>query len=230
MPEASTNLVLFYKHWKQNNKESERQGRPIGEELDYVEIRGLGQDKTVVKRAAALADQNEYHREWGLYQRGLEQVAEGTPLREWPVMTPEEILRLNSHSIHTIEALVAVSDAGLQEMGHGARQIQQRAKAYLEEDAPKAAAANLRVLSDEQRTEIERLTNENAGLQAQVDELVKANVANPGSRGPGGSPDRMVPEDMEITELKARLEKTEALLEEATTPAKRRPGRPRKAA
>ena len=174
MPEASTNLVRFYKHWIQNNKESERQGRPVGEEVDYVEIRGLGQDKTVVKRKATLQDQNDYHREWGLYQRGLEQTAEGTPLREWPVMTREEILRLNSHSIHTIEALVAVSDAGLQEMGHGARQLQQRAKAFLEEDAPKAAAANLRVRTEELQTENERLITENTRLQARIEELEKA--------------------------------------------------------
>ena len=183
MPEASTNLVTFYKHWVQNNVQSEKQGRPMGDEFDYVEIRGLGQDKTVVKRKATLVDQNEYFREWGLYQRGLEQVAEGTPLREWPVMTPDEILRLNSHGIYTIEALVKVSDAGLQEMGHGARQLQQPAKAYIEEDAPKAAMANMRVSNDEQKTEIERLTNENTRLQARVDELLEEDV--PEKRGPG---------------------------------------------
>lgn len=171
MAEKNTNLVRFYKNWKQNNDESEKQGRPVGVEFDYVEIRGLGQDKTVVKRKAMLADQNEYPREWDLYQRGLEQTAEGTPLREWPVMTPDEILRLNSHNIHTIEALVAVSDAGLQQIGQGARQLQQRAKAFLDEDAPKAAAANLRVQVDEQRAEIEALQTKVGQLEAENEEL-----------------------------------------------------------
>lgn len=184
MPETSTNLVRFYKHWVQNNKKSELQGRPVGDDLDYIEIRGLGQAKTVVKRKSTAQDQNEYHRQFDLYQRGLEQVAEGTPLREWPVMTTEEIVRLNSYSVHTIEALVAVSDAVLQKMGAGARQLQQRAKAFLEEDAPKAAMANMRVANDELRTENHGLERRVATLEATIAEMNKQDSEVP-KRGPG---------------------------------------------
>ena len=185
MPEKSSNLVRFYRHWVQNNFQSEREGHPVGEELDYVEIRGLGQDKTIVNRKVGVKDQLEYAREWDLYQRGLEQVAEGTPLREWPVMTHNEIVRLNSYGVHTIEAVVALTDAGLQEAGPGTRQLQLRAKAFLEEDAPKAAMANLRVQNDELRAEKERLTNENLQLQARIVELEEHEAEKPEKRGPG---------------------------------------------
>ncbi len=185
MAEKSTNLVRFYRRWVQNNSKSEQEGHPVGEEFDYVEIRGLGQDKTVVDRKAEVKDQIEYSREWDLYQRGLEQVAEGTPLREWPVMTHGEIVRLNSYGVHTIEAMVALSDAGLQQIGPGTRQLQLRAKAFLEEDAPKAAMANLRVQNDELRAEKERFTNENLRLQARIVELEEHEAEKPEKRGPG---------------------------------------------
>ncbi len=145
MSERGSNLVRFHKKWVQNNFKSEEAGRPVGEERDYIEIRAVGQQHQVVDCRVTTQHQLDYAREWDLYQRGIEQVASGTPLREWPVMTHDDIHRLKSYAVHTIEALVGLSDAGLQEVGPGTRDLQKRAKAFLEEDAPKAATANLRV-------------------------------------------------------------------------------------
>ena len=213
MAEQSTNVVRFYRHWLQNNHESEAAGRPVGEEFDYVEIIGLGQSKTVVKRKATVKDQIEYSREWDLYQRGMEQVAKGTPLREWPVMTQAEILRLNSYGVHTIETVTALSDAGLQTIGPGARQLQLRAKAFLEEDAPKAATANLRVANAEQRTEIEALQAKVSQLEAENAELREAkDTETPSTPDP-----RMDQLEAQLAELTAAQE----------AKPKRGPGRPK---
>ena len=209
MVERGTNLVRFFRHWVQNNFKSEQAGHPVGEEFDFIEIKGLGQPNSVVHCKVNTQHQIDYGREWDLYQRGQEQVAEGTPLREWPVMTHGEIVRLNSFGVYTIEAMVDLSDAGLQKIGPGTRALQLRAKAFLEEDAPKAAMANLRVKGDEDRQTIQDQDLEIKQLKARLAETVE-------------------PAPEEHAALVAKLKETEAQLEEVTM--KRGPGRPKKAA
>ena len=170
MVEQSTNLVKFYRQWVKNDWKSEQEGRPLGDTFDFISIRGLGQDKSHVKRKSGPKDQMDYPREWDLYQRGLEQVALGTPLNQWPVMDEDSILRLNSHNIHTIEAVANLSDAGILEVGTGARELQKRAKKFIEDDSPKAAAANLKVRA-------EKLTAENEALQTRIGRLEMENEA-----------------------------------------------------
>ena len=179
---GSTNLVRFHKKWLQHNVKTLQAGHPVGEEFDYIEIRGLGQDKTVMNRKVQDKDFNEYPREWDLYQKGQEQVAEGTPLREWPSMNEAEIIRLNSYAVYTIEALAVVNDAGLQQIGPGARELQNRAKYYLEDAVPKAAAANMAVQNDTLRAENEVLQTRLSRLEAQMLEMAED---EPAKRGPG---------------------------------------------
>jgi len=216
----STNLVHFYKKWKQNNFKTAQEGRPVGEYFDYVSIQGLGQDKGGANRQVQEKDKFEYSREWDLYERGKEQTAEGIPLSEWPVLGGEdaakaEITRLNSHSVYTVEAMAAVSDAGLIQIGHGAMDLRKKAKIYLEESAPKAAAANMRVLND-------KLEAENLALQTRVSALEASMLAAQEAPAvPAVSDDRM-------NQLEAQLAALAA--SQTDVDAKRKPGRPRKVA
>ena len=59
-------------------------------------------------------------------------------------------------NIHTLEALVELSDAGLLNIGTGARQLQRGAKLFLEQAPPKAADTSAE--SADLRVENERLT------------------------------------------------------------------------
>ncbi len=183
----STNLVRFYKKWKQNNFKTEKAGHPVGEHFDYISIQGLGQDKAITDRQVQTKDQLEYGREWDLYQRGQEQTAEGIPLSEWPVLGGEdqaraEITRLNSHAVHTVEAMAACSDAGLIQIGHGAMDLRKKAQIYLEESAPKAAAANLTVMNDKLTAENLALQTRVSALEAIMSEAPKADTAVPDTR------------------------------------------------
>ena len=186
--EKTTNIAHFFKRWKPNNFQSEKQGKPVGEEVDYIEIRIPGDKLVVSKRQATAQDISQYHHEWDLYQRGMEQVAKGTPLCQWPVMEDATIAMLNYHNIHTVEALAALSDAGLQQIGIGARKLQHGAELFLEEVQAKGietSAENDAVKAENERlvakvTELETLTKavdtsdsrvENERLVAKVAEL-----------------------------------------------------------
>ena len=168
MVERSANVIRFYRHWKQNNLKSEQQGRLVGEEFDYIEIRAPGDKLSVVNRQATPKDKSDYPREWELYQRGLEQVAKGTPLCKWEVMTEGTVAMLKLLNIHTLEALVELSDAGLQNIGTGARQLQRGAKLFLEEIPSKAVDTSAE--SADLRVENERLTAKIVELEAKAAE------------------------------------------------------------
>ena len=168
MVEKSTNCVRFFRHWVKNNYQSEEQGRLVGEEVDYIEIRAAGDKLTAFQRPATSDDQIEYSREWDQYQRGEEQIAEGTPLREWPVMNEGTIAMLRSLNIHTIEVMAECSDAALLKIGTGARQLQTAAKTFLEQ-AP-SRTANPPAESADLRVENERLAAKVAELETKTAE------------------------------------------------------------
>ena len=196
MAEQSTNIVKFYSQWVQNNFKTAQEGRPVGEAMDYIEIRAPGQDKTVVKRAVKTADQVEYAREFALYKAGEEQTHEGTPLVEWTALNQEDVTRLTSCHIYTIENLAGLSDAGLEELkmrfGPGLRDLQKRAKYYLEEAAPKSAVANLKARVDELTAKLERVELDNRRLEAKLTE-----ATTPSNTPEPAADNRFVPESCE---------------------------------
>ena len=153
--EKTTNIARFFKRWKPNNFQSEQQGKLVGEEVDYIEIRTPGDKLNISKRQATAQDKSQYFHEWDLYQQGMEQVAKGTPLCQWPVMEDDTIAMLNYHNIHTVEALAALSDAGLQQIGIGARKLQRGAELFLEE--VKAKGIETSAENDAAKAENERL-------------------------------------------------------------------------
>ena len=166
MVERGTNVVRFYEYWKPDKSQTEAQGFEVGEKIDYIEIHGAGSKLSVFHRKVTEQDKIVYGHEWDLYQRGLEQVAEGTPLAVWPVLTGGVIANLKSHNIHTIEALAACSDAALQNIGPGTRQLQNAAKSFLEEAI--SGNANLPAENVDLQAENERLVAKIAELEAKV--------------------------------------------------------------
>ena len=173
--EKNTNLVEFHKKWVVNKFLSERAGSEKGDWQDYVIIRGLGQDKSVPDQPVQERDKVEYAREWALYQGGMKQEAEGTPLKSWSVIDRPLRKRLNSHGLYTIEAVRDVSDGAVYAMGDSDKteiiQLRKRAAHFLDEEAPKSANANLLVQVDDLRAVNERLTIEMAQMRSQIDDL-----------------------------------------------------------
>ena len=171
MPE-SNNVTIFHRKWIQNNFASLQAGHPVGDYEDYVTIRAPGQPKQEVDRKVKPEDTVEYSRQWMLYQNGLEQTAEGTPLEQWPMMSPNDILMLKSHGIHTIEACANLSDAAVVEVGHGARKFQQTATYFLQELGSVSSNAALRTDNDALRVANQALERELGECHNMIAELV----------------------------------------------------------
>ena len=216
--EKNTNLVEFHKKWCKNNFLSERAGKEEGEFKDFIIIRGLGQDKSVPDMPVQDQHKAEYAREWALYQSGQKQEAEGTPLKTWSVMDERLVKRLNSHGLYTIEAVRDVSDGAVYAMGDSDKteiiQLRKRAAHFLDEEAPKAANANLLAQVDELRAKIENQSTELSQFRAQ-------NLA--GSTETEELRGQKEVLSMEVAQLRSQIEDLTAPAETA-----RKPGRPKK--
>ena len=178
MVERGTNCVRFFRHWVKNNRQTEQRGRLVGEEFDYVEIRAAGDKLNVVQRRATQKDQSDYPLEWDAYQHGKEQISQGTRLSEWPVMNESTIAMLRSFNIHTVEVLAECSDQALLGIGHGARELQNAAKLFLEETPsrnanPPAAGADLQVENERLTAKITELETKTAEQRAKIRKQAK---------------------------------------------------------
>lgn len=151
----------------------EGKGRPVYDEVEYIEIMVPGDRNNIVHRPVTNEDRRKFAQQYAQWKAGSQETASGTPLKAWPGITRAQVEELAYFNVKTVEQLAAISDGNLQSIPF-ARGLQNRAKAYLEQakgNAPLEAAL----------AEIERLKNHVAALTSlpstpaiEMDEAPKA--------------------------------------------------------
>ncbi len=182
-------LVKFFIHAVDLEYQSKLQGRPICEDREFVEIIPIGDPKSSIVREATEKDRQRFIQEYERFKRGEGEKHVGTPLTEWPAMSPSRIRQLNYLNIFTVEHLAQCDDHAMQQMGMGARELVASAVAYL------ARAKDVSVTT-KYAMENERLKDELERVKEQVSKLVAEKPARedhyqdyrpeaPLKRGPG---------------------------------------------
>jgi hypothetical protein len=168
-------IVQFYLHPVLQEFESQQAGRPIYKDKEYVWIRFAG-DRTkevrrkvdLIGRDGAAPDPERFPKQWMAFKNSQVQVHEGTPLEQFPPLGASTVLNFKAYNIHTVEQLAAVTDAVIHNLGTGALDLREKAKAWLK--AANDAAA------------ITASQAENAALKADIAAL-KAQIAELGKKG-----------------------------------------------
>lgn len=111
---------------------SQEAGYPVYEARDFIHIRQPGEMNNEQVRYVKDTDKMRFPRQWEAYQAGLEQTQTGMPLAILFDRNPEIVANLKSRRIHTIEALAGLSEQGIAALGVGARNMVQKAMAFLE--------------------------------------------------------------------------------------------------
>lgn len=166
-------IVTFYMESVLQGAESSKAGRPIYKDEPYIWIRFPGDKTREVKRRVDMAgrrglpDQVRFPRQWAAFQNQHEAVHEGTPLEEWPPISKSVALNLKGVNVHTVEHLAAVPDTTLHNLGHGGRQLRDKAIAWLK--------------SAEGSAELLALKSENQTLKDDM-EIMKQQIAALGAK------------------------------------------------
>ena len=127
-----TLLVKFYMHPRYNEAKTKKAGRPIFEELPYIEIMTPGNKDHIVRRPASDMDKNRFAEHWRKFEAKEEQEGvEGTLLEEWPGIRRSQALELKHLNIVTVEQLAAVSDSNAQGV-MGISFLKEKANKFLE--------------------------------------------------------------------------------------------------
>jgi hypothetical protein len=158
-------LVRFFMHPKLNQTRSAEEGRPIYEELPYIQIMVPGNKDSIIQRPASDMDKTRFAEHYRKFEARIDQdTVEGTLLEEWPGITRSQAEELKYFNIRTVEQLAGVSDSNAQNI-MGIQFLKQKATAYLEASKEEATAEALA----EMTARLEALEARNQELEAELE-------------------------------------------------------------
>lgn len=162
-------LVRFFPKPRENPEKTAAEGRPIFEDVDYIEIRVPGEREVRYCQPANKLDINRFPEHYRRYkQRMSQETTTGTPLAEWPGVTRSQVEELKFINVTTVEQLLSISDTNAQKF-MGIRALQQKAKTYLDAAGGQAAANALA----ETQKQLAEQTALNESLLARLEALEK---------------------------------------------------------
>jgi hypothetical protein len=103
-----------------------------------------------------------YHRRYSAFKESREIPEDGTPVRDWPSLSPSQVKLLLDLNIRTIEQTAEANEETISRIGMGGRALKSQAQAWL--DAAKGQgklAGELNTL----RKQVEELAGRNATLE-----------------------------------------------------------------
>jgi hypothetical protein len=111
-PDDARLMVRFELFPQINAGESESQGRPIYEDVDYITIIVPGDKDSIVHRKVWSQDMQRFPQQWAAYKSNQSQeAADGTPLSAWPPIAKSQILELAFFNVKTVDQLANLADA-----------------------------------------------------------------------------------------------------------------------
>ena len=106
-----------------------------------------------------------FTRRFEAWKKSEEMPVEGTPIKNWPVLSPSQRANCLAWHILTVEQLAAANEEVITRLGMGGRSLVQQAKDYLQAAGPGKVTLDL----DSLRTEVSM-------LKAQNDMLIEQNT------------------------------------------------------
>lgn len=151
-------LVIFFRDILKDDDKSISEGRPIYYDTDWLRIHIPGDPTNVIVRPASEQDKRRFPVQWGRYQQGMkdEEQIQGTPLKEWPMVSRAQVEELRYFKLFTVEHLADVSDT-VKLRVPGLTKLAQQARIWLEKASHTAVAAQHQQTIDTQANRIEVL-------------------------------------------------------------------------
>ena len=179
--------VKFYSKPVQNNFETQKQGKPVFQDVDMIRIEVPGDKNSIADTFARPHHIERFPIQWARYKNAQGDLQEtGTPLSHWQLITGAQAEELKAQKFRTVEAIAGASDAQLQSIGMVAgmapHAFRARAQAWL---AAAKDSAIVQVQADALLKKEQELGEMKAAMQKMQEQLDKitATTAEPPQTG-----------------------------------------------
>lgn len=125
-------LPRFHMKAVKNEFRSAAEGRPIFDNMEYVEIHIPGDRMTQVDRRVKPEDRTRWPEAYAAFKEERAQVADGLPLETWAGLDRAQVEELKHFRIHTVEQLAGLSDEQVTNIGMGGRALRDAASRFLQ--------------------------------------------------------------------------------------------------
>ena len=164
-----------------NPKKTAEAGRPIFEDQERVRIFVAGDLGTQVVHPVDQGIKERFSAAYQAFRDKKEMHIEGTPIRQWALLTPANVAEFEALKIFSVEALAQVADSSLQKI-MGLREWREKAKTWLAVNKDSAAAVKYAEENVRLNDEIAELNRKLVALGAQVDALSRQQHVHGGQR------------------------------------------------
>jgi hypothetical protein len=158
-------VVIFYNDSVPNPAKSREANRPVYEDQVFVKIYQPGEERYNIVVKPATADVvRQWPRQWAAFQQNKTHIPDGTPVDLIYPEKPSIARTLKAHGVYTMEQLVDLSGAAIDNIGMGCQGWINEAEKFLK-------VAQKGVGLAQYRKEMEDLKSENRTLQHKIDLL-----------------------------------------------------------
>lgn len=174
-PDSLLHAQFYSKPVKQNFL-TEKEGRPIFKDVDFVKIHTPGNQLNIIDVAVREEHKLRFPMQWARYQNGKkgDEQTIGTPLSQWPILTPAQVEELRGLKFFTVEAIAGASDERIAQIGMcvgmAPSAFRDRAKRFL---TVAKDSAETEKFVDEIKKRDEQITE----MQAKLDKLLASGAA-----------------------------------------------------
>lgn len=159
--------VKFYMRSMKNNFQSEKEGRDIYYEEEFITIWTPGNQLNIVDTPVREDHKRRFPIQYAAFKssQSAPQVV-GTPLEEWPAVSRSQAEELKAVKFFTVEQIAQASDQQAQALGMNGPMLRQKAAAFLK-------VAKDTALAQHQAAELARKDQQIADLKAAQDRMAK---------------------------------------------------------
>lgn len=113
-------IVRFHNERPLKNEfESVKQQRPVWFDVVWIEIKIAGNEKLIIERPMTEGDKARFPLHWAHYQNthSNDPAKQGTPLNQWPLLQPSQVVMLRAMHFETVEQVAFSSDENISKIG-----------------------------------------------------------------------------------------------------------------
>ncbi len=163
-------LVKFFTKQVPDKKATEKEGRPIFKDVEYVDIKVPGNRTGGACHPALFRDKQRFPRHYAAFKERTEMPIEGTPLGEWPLISRSQAEEMAFYNVKTVEQLVSMSDTNASKF-LGMQVLKRKAAKWLEDSVDTARINQIENLETSNLEKDEKINSLEEKLMALVEKV-----------------------------------------------------------